>query len=65
MAVKTKASARAQSLATKLEDFMATYVYTNERSFFLEAETLGPWALNPTVERLKAIRHHLAALIED
>jgi len=55
MAVKTKASARAQSLATKLEDFMATYVYTNERSFFLEAETLGPWALNPTVERLKAI----------
>ncbi|KKC26083.1 acyl-CoA dehydrogenase [Sphingomonas sp. SRS2] len=33
---------------------MAKHVYSNERRFFLEAERLGPWALYPVVDEIKA-----------
>jgi alkylation response protein AidB-like acyl-CoA dehydrogenase len=46
-------SARSRELGLRIEDFMAQYVYPNERRFYQEAERLGPWAAIPIVEELK------------
>lgn len=47
-------SSRSVALAERLRAFMAEHVYPNERRFFLEAERLGPWALYPVVDEIKA-----------
>lgn len=47
-------SPRSVALAERLHAFMAEHVYPNERRFFLEAERLGPWALYPVVDEIKA-----------
>lgn len=46
-------SSKVQSLRERLCDFMQEYVYPNERRFYREAESLGPWAVYPVVEELK------------
>ncbi len=48
-------SERSAELAARLTAFMAEHVYPNERDCYLEAERLGPWAVYPTVEKLKPI----------
>ena len=48
-------SDRSIELGARLNDFMAAHVYPNERRYFLEAERLGPWAVYPVVEELKAL----------
>lgn len=48
-------SPRSERLAQQLKSFMSEHIYPNERQFHLEAERLGPWAIYPTVERLKSI----------
>lgn len=45
---------RTKALTEKLEAFMAQHIYPNERRYYLEAERLGPWAIYPVVEELKA-----------
>ncbi|MCB1739646.1 MAG: acyl-CoA dehydrogenase family protein [Gammaproteobacteria bacterium] len=47
-------SERSRALQSRLEVFMAEHIYPNERRFYLEAERLGPWAVYPIVETLKA-----------
>ena len=47
-------SSRSVALAERLQAFMAEHVYPNERRFFHEAERLGPWALYPVVDEIKA-----------
>jgi acyl-CoA dehydrogenase len=47
-------SDRSKELAGRLQAFMADYIYPNERRYYLEAERLGPWAIFPIVEELKA-----------
>ncbi|RKF21767.1 acyl-CoA dehydrogenase [Altericroceibacterium spongiae] len=49
------ATQRTERLAGQLESFMAEHIYPNEREFLLEADRLGPWAIYPTIERLKPI----------
>jgi acyl-CoA dehydrogenase len=39
----------------RLERFMAEHIYPNERRYYLESETLGPWKVQPVVEELKAV----------
>jgi acyl-CoA dehydrogenase len=46
-------SARSAELAESIRGFMAEHIYPNERSFYQEAERLGPWAVYPVVEELK------------
>ena len=46
---------RVRELAERLQAFMAQHVYPNERRFFEEAETLGPWQTYPIVETLKPL----------
>jgi acyl-CoA dehydrogenase len=48
-------SAKSAQLGGRIHDFMATYVYPNERRFYQEAERLGPWAMLPVVEELKPL----------
>ena len=48
-------SDKSLDLAEQLLAFMANYIYPAERQYYLEAERLGPWAIFPTVERLKPI----------
>ncbi len=38
-----------------LEDFMDEHIYPNEARFFTESTELGPWAVWPVVEELKAL----------
>lgn len=38
-----------------LEDFMDEHIYSNEARFFTESTELGPWAVWPVVEELKAL----------
>ena len=38
-----------------LEDFMDEHIYPNEARFFAESTELGPWAVWPVVEELKAL----------
>ena len=42
-------------LAERLRAFMDTYIYPNEARHQQEAESLGPWAVLPVIEELKAI----------
>ncbi|RYE42712.1 MAG: acyl-CoA dehydrogenase [Hyphomicrobiales bacterium] len=46
-------SPRAKNLIDSLTKFMEEFVYPNERRYYEEAETLGPWAVYPVVEELK------------
>jgi acyl-CoA dehydrogenase len=46
-------SARATALRQRVCDFMDEHIYPNERRFYSEAESLGPWAVYPVVEELK------------
>jgi len=48
-------SARSTELAERIRRFMAERIYPNERRFYQEAERLGPWAVYPVVEELKAL----------
>src|SRR3546814_6158529 len=41
-------------LKSELEDFMANHIYPSEAEFYRQAEMLGPWAVFPLVEDLKA-----------
>ena len=47
-------SARSLELAVRVQDFMADHIYPHERRFYQEAERMGPWAVHPVVEELKA-----------
>ena len=46
-------SRRSVELGQAIAAFMAEHVYPNERTYYLEAERLGPWRLYPIVETLK------------
>jgi acyl-CoA dehydrogenase len=46
-------SPKVQALQARLAAFMAEHVYPNERRYYDEAETLGPWKVYPVVEELK------------
>src|SRR3984893_7731293 len=48
-------SERSKALGERLAAFMAQHVYPNEQRYFLEAETLGPWAIYPVVNELKPL----------
>src|SRR3546814_12288896 len=41
-------------LKSELEDVMANHIYPSEAEFDRQAEMLGPWAVFPIVEDLKA-----------
>ncbi len=45
---------RVSQLKSELEGFMAAHVYPSEVEFYRQAEMLGPWAVFPIVEELKA-----------
>jgi alkylation response protein AidB-like acyl-CoA dehydrogenase len=47
-------SARSVVLQHRLQDFMAAHLYPVERELYLAAERLGPWAIYPHIEDLKA-----------
>lgn len=46
---------RGVELGDRLRAFMRDHVYPNERRYYLQAERLGPWAVFPVTEELKAI----------
>ena len=46
------ATPRVRELAERIHAFMNENVYPNERRYFEEAETLGPWKAYPVVEEL-------------
>jgi acyl-CoA dehydrogenase len=48
-------SPQAANLRERLLTFMAEHIYPNERRFYLEAERIGPWAVNPVTEELKPL----------
>jgi acyl-CoA dehydrogenase len=48
-------SSRGRELGERLSAFMAEHVYPNERSYYHQAQTLGPWSEFPVVDALKAI----------
>ena len=48
-------SPKSVELADRIGEFMASYIYPNERRFYQEAERLGPWSVLPIVEELKPI----------
>ncbi|MDR6263508.1 acyl-CoA dehydrogenase family protein [Roseobacter sp. N2S] len=48
-------SERTLQLETRLRAFMDTHIYPNESRHYRESEDLGPWAVQPVVEELKAI----------
>jgi acyl-CoA dehydrogenase len=47
-------SQRVTELEARLSAFMKEHVYPNEPRFYRESEDLGPWAVQPVVEELKA-----------
>lgn len=47
-------SERVRALEEKLLSFMEENIYPNEARYFRETEELGPWAVQPIVEELKA-----------
>ena len=47
-------SARSLALQRRLEKFLAEHLYPIERELYLAAERLGPWAIYPHIEDLKA-----------
>ena len=48
-------SDRTLRMRRTLEDFMDEHIYPNEARFFTESTELGPWAVWPVVEELKAL----------
>jgi acyl-CoA dehydrogenase len=46
-------SPKTQALQARLAAFMEEHVYANERRYYDEAESLGPWKVYPVVEELK------------
>lgn len=48
-------SDRTLRMCRALEDFMDEHIYPNEARFFTESTELGPWAVWPVVEELKAL----------
>lgn len=48
-------SQRVTELEARLSAFMKEHVYPNEPRFYRESEDLGPWAVQPVVEELKAL----------
>lgn len=48
-------SDRTLRMCRALEDFMDEHIYPNEGRFFAESTKLGPWAVWPVVEELKAL----------
>ena len=48
-------SDRTNQMRHVLEDFMDEHIYPNEARFFTESTELGPWAVWPVVEELKAL----------
>ena len=48
-------SERSRELTRRVRSFMAEHIYPNERRFYQEAKRLGPWAIHPVVEELKAL----------
>lgn len=47
-------TARVRALEEALLAFMEQHIYPNEARFYRESEDLGPWAVQPVVEELKA-----------
>lgn len=45
---------RTLSLETRILAFMEDHIYPGEARFYRESEDLGPWAVQPVVEELKA-----------
>ncbi len=43
------------ALRQRVIDFMEEHIYPNEKRYYQEAETLGPWAVYPVVETLKPL----------
>ncbi len=50
-----EANQTTRELAARISAFMDEHIYPAEPQFLKEAEEAGPWAVYPTVERLKAI----------
>ncbi len=48
-------SSKVQDLQRRLGAFMDDHIYPNEKHFYEEAETLGPWKVYPTIEALKPL----------
>lgn len=48
-------SDRTNQMRHVLEEFMDAHIYPNEARFFAESTELGPWAVWPVVEELKAL----------
>src|ERR1700741_80005 len=48
-------STKVHDLRAKVQAFMAEHIYPNERRFFEEAQSLGPWNAYPVIEELKPI----------
>lgn len=46
-------SERAKDYRRRVEDFMAEYIYPNERRYYTESEIYGPWGVQPVIEELK------------
>jgi acyl-CoA dehydrogenase len=46
-------SPKVRELRSRLLKFMDEHIYPNEAQFYEESERLGPWAVQPIVERLK------------
>ena len=46
-------SPKVQALQARLAAFMDEHIYPNERRYYDQAETLGPWKVYPVVEELK------------
>src|SRR3954447_25640730 len=46
-------SPKVQELRQRVQAFMDEHVLPNERRYFDEAESLGPWKVYPVVEELK------------
>lgn len=46
-------SQKVHELRERIQAFMDSHVYPNERRYYEEAEKLGPWAVYPVVEELK------------
>jgi acyl-CoA dehydrogenase len=46
-------SEKVSRLHERISDFMAEYIYPNERQFYRETEQLGPWKVAPILEGLK------------
>jgi alkylation response protein AidB-like acyl-CoA dehydrogenase len=53
--VDIRQSDKCTALSARINAFMATQIYPNERRYYLEAERLGPWAVYPVVEELKQL----------